>query len=181
VTTLALYEDLLAPGERRPLAAASRVLFVASGQASSLGAGEAWFGDAEARVEAGHDGATVLRWELTAWEPEGAKVAARVELDPWSEYLMRCERVRLGPGATVRAAGGAGIACLLAGTLRPAGGDDRPFSSFDAWFDDTHGPPAAAGEDGAALVRVVLVPPETRPVDGAGARANVLVEEPVRV
>ena len=51
MTTLALYEDALAPG-RLALTAAPRVLYIASGEASSLEANEAWFG-ARGVVEAG--------------------------------------------------------------------------------------------------------------------------------
>jgi hypothetical protein len=181
VTTLALYEDLLGPGEVRSLQAASRVLYVASGEASSLGANDAWFGEGEARVQAGHEGATVLRWELTDWEPEDAKVSARIELDPWSEYLMRCERVQLAPGSAARAQAGPGIRCLLAGALRVAGPEARTLSPLDAWFEGAHDARTTATESGASLVRVVVLPPDSAPGEGDGERATVLVEQPVRL
>ena len=181
MTTLALYEDLLGPAEVRSLQAARRVLYVASGQASSLGPNDAWFGDGEARVEAGHEGATVLRWELTDWEPETAKVSARIELDPWSEYLMRCERVQLAPGSAARAQAGPGIRCLLAGALRVTGPEGRTLSPLDAWFEGAHGATTTATEAGASLVRVVVLPPDSTPGDGDGERSTVLVEEPIRL
>jgi hypothetical protein len=181
VTTLALYEDLLGPGEVRPLQAASRVLYVASGEASSLGPNDAWFGEGEARVRAGHEGATVLRWELTDWEPEGARVAGRIELDPWSEYLMRCERVQLAPGAAPAGTAGPGIRCLLAGALRLAGPEARTLSPLDAWFEGAYGAGTTATEAGAALVRVVLVPPDASAAEREGERTTVLVEEPVHL
>jgi hypothetical protein len=175
VTTLALYEDLLAPGERRSLAAANRVLFVASGEASSLGANEAWFGDGEARVQAGHEGATVLRWELTDWEPEG------LELDPWSDYLMRCERVQLEPGSSPAGRAGPGIRCLLSGALRLSGPSARTLSPLDAWYEEAHAAETTATESGAALVRVVVLPAEAPHDAQPGERTTVLVEEPVRL
>jgi hypothetical protein len=181
VTTLALYEDLLAPGECRSLPAANRVLFVASGEASSLGPNEAWFGDGEARVRAGHEGATVLRWELTDWEPEGAKVAARIELDPWSDYLMRCERVELRAGSSAAGQAGPGIRCLLSGALRLAGRSASTLSPLDAWYEEAHTAETTATEAGAALVRVVVVPPDAPRDAESGERTTVLVEEPIRL
>jgi hypothetical protein len=181
MTTLALYEDILGPGESRSLAAASRVLYVASGEASSIAANDAWFGDGEARLRAGHEGATVLRWELTDWEPEGAKVAARLELDPWSDYLLRCERVQLEPGSAPAGRAGPGIRCLLSGSLRVAGPEARTLSPLDAWFEEPHGEDATATDDGAALVRVVVLPPDAPRHEQPGERTVVLLEEPVRL
>lgn len=181
MTTLSLYEDLLGPGEVRSLQAANRVLYVASGEASSLGANDAWFGDGEARVEGGRAGATVLRWELTDWEPDAAKVSARIEVDPWSEYLMRCERVQLAPGSAAGAQAGPGIRCLLSGSLRVAGPEGRTLSPLDAWFEGAHDTRTAATEAGASLVRVVLLPPDARTGDADGERTTVLVEGPVRL
>ena len=44
MTSLSLYEDLLAPGERLELAAGGRIVYVASGELASLHAGSAAFG-----------------------------------------------------------------------------------------------------------------------------------------
>jgi quercetin dioxygenase-like cupin family protein len=196
LTTLALYEDLLAPRERRGLAACNRVLYVASGEASSLRANDAWFGDREATLRAGHEGATVLRWELTDWEPEGAKLAARVELDPWAEYVVRCDRVDFPPGAVAyrHVHPGPGIRCLLAGALRiEEAGGSRTYGPFDAWFEGAEHPVVASASESAdtAFVRVLLLPGEWRgrrtirylePEDEerpARQRATVFLEEPV--
>jgi hypothetical protein len=168
LTTLALYEDLLAPGEARALPAAPRVLYVASGEASSLAANEAWFGGGEVTVEAGGEGATVLRWELTDWEPEGAKLAVRIELDPWGEYVMRCDRVDFPPGGVAyrHVHPGPGIRCLLAGIMRIEGPDglERTYSPLDAWFEAAEYPVVATASDAAetAFVRVLLLSPEWR-------------------
>ena len=123
MTTLALYEDLLAPGERLELRHGGRIVYVASGELASLHAGSAAFGADEAVLEAGRDGATVLRWELTEWSVDDAKLAAHVELDPWADYAMRCER----DGGR---ASGPGIGCVLRGELLVDGETVQPFGAF---------------------------------------------------
>jgi hypothetical protein len=198
VTTLALYEDLLGPGERRTLPGINRVLYVASGEASSLGANEAWFGDTEVTVAAGHEGATILRWELTDWEPEeAAKLAAHVEIDPWPEYVIRCDRVDFPPGAVAfrHTHPGPGIRCLLVGTIRIEGRDgvSRTYGPFDAWFEDADEPVVATASDSAdtAFVRVLVLPSDWRgkrtiryldPADEEKPRlqrATILLDEPI--
>ena len=141
MTTLALYEDLLAPGETLQLAAGGRIVYVASGELASLHAGTAAFGADEAELAAGRDGATVLRWELTEWSVEDAKLTAPVELDPWADYAMRCER---GAGP----AEGPGIGCVLRGELAVDGETVQPFGAFVE--------PADVSGRGS-FVRVVLV------------------------
>ena len=44
MTSLSLYEDLLAPGEELELAAGGRMIYVASGEIAGLHAGRAAFG-----------------------------------------------------------------------------------------------------------------------------------------
>jgi hypothetical protein len=148
VTTLALYEDLLAPGERLELAAGGRMLYVASGEIAGMHAGSAAFGTEQASLTAGRDGATVLRWELTEWSVDDAKLAAPVELDPWADYAMRCER----DGGR---AAGPGIGCVLRGELIVDGEPVQPFGAFVE--------PAEVSGRGS-YVRVVLV----RAEDSAG-------------
>jgi hypothetical protein len=142
VTSLSLYEDLLAPGEKLELAAGGRIVYVASGELATLHAGAAAFGADEALLEAGGDGATVLRWELTEWSVDDAKLSAPVELDPWDEYAMRCER----DGGL---AAGPGIGCVLRGELSVDGEVVQPFGAFVE-------PADVAGR--GSFVRVVLVP-----------------------
>jgi hypothetical protein len=144
VTSLSLYEDLLAPGEELALAAGGHIVYVASGELASLHAGHAAFGADDARLRAGADGATVLRWELTEWSVDDAKLSAHVELDPWADYVMRCERVN-GPAA------GQGIGCVLRGQLTV---DGEVLHPFGAWVE----PADLAGA--GSLVRVVLVAAE---------------------
>jgi len=142
MTSLSLYEDLLAPGEELALAAGGRIVYVASGELASLHAGHAAFGQDEANLEAGSDGATVLRFELTEWSVDDAKLCAHVELDPWADYVMRCERGASEPAV------GPGIGCVLRGELTVDGEIVRPFG---AWQE-----PAEVSGSGS-IVRVVLV------------------------
>ena len=144
MTSLSLYEDLLAPGEGLALPAGGRMIYVASGEIGGLHAGRAAFGAEEATIRAGADGATVLRWELTEWSAEDAKLSAPVELDPWGDYAMRCE-LDGGPAA------GPGIGCVLRGELSVDGSVVQPFG---AWVE-----PAELDGSGS-FVRVVLVPAE---------------------
>jgi quercetin dioxygenase-like cupin family protein len=198
LTALALYEDLLRPSDTRTLSARSRVLYVASGEASSIGANEAWYGREQASLRAGHEGATVLRWELTDWEPEDAKLAARVELDPWAEYVVRCDRVDFPPGGVAyrHVHPGPGIRCLLAGSLRIEAPDDtHTYGPFDAWFEGAEHPVVATASEAVdtAFVRVMLLPGEWRgkrtiryldPADEEKPKlqqATVLLEEPVEL
>lgn len=145
MTSLSLYEDLLGPNEQLRLPAGGRIVYVASGEVAGLHAGQAAFGADDALLTAGADGATVLRWELTEWSVEDAKLSAHVELDPWADYVMRCER------ATAEPTGSVGIGCVLRGEVLVDGDVVTPFG---AWVE-----PADLDGSGS-LVRVVLVPAE---------------------
>jgi len=146
VTSLSLYEDLLAPGEKLTLPAGGRMVYVASGELAGLHAGRAAFGIDEATISAGSDGATVLRWELTEWSVHDAKLSAHLELDPWADYALRCERA--GGVEPLRRATGPGIGCVLRGELLV---DGELVTPFGAWVEpaDLYGV--------GTLVRVVLV------------------------
>ena len=141
MTSLSLYEDLLSPGEELALPAGGRIVYVASGELAGLHAGRAAFGADEATISAGSDGATVLRWELTEWSADDAKLSAHVDLDPWADYAMRCE-LDGGPAA------GPGIGCVLRGELSVDGELVQPFGAFVE--------PAEVSGRGS-FVRVVLV------------------------
>ena len=179
MTTLALYEDLLRPGEVRALAAASRILFVASGTAR-----------ASARTRRGRATRTrgstpderarrCFAREVTDWEPDGAKAAERVELDPWSDYVMRCQRVELAPGNSPATQAGPSVGCVLAGALRSEDEEGRGLLVLDAWSEGAHAGRTAASDLGATLVRVVLLPADSGPADGE--QAIVLAEQRVRL
>jgi hypothetical protein len=123
VTSLSLYEDLLGPSEVLSLPAGARIVYVASGELASLHAGTAAFGADEATLQAGRDGATVLRWELTEWSVDDAKLSTPIELDPWGDYALRCER---DGEATKRQ----GVGCVLRGELLVDGERVQPFGAF---------------------------------------------------
>ena len=123
MTSLSLYEDLLGSGEVLTLPPGARIVYVASGELSSLHAGSAAFGTDEAELRAGKDGATVLRWELTEWSVDDAKLSAPVDLDPWGDYALRCER----DGGSNRRQG---IGCVLRGELLVDGERVQPFGAF---------------------------------------------------
>lgn len=156
MTSLALYEDLLGPGEVLELPGGTRIVYVASGELSSLHAGTAAFGSAEAELRAGADGATVLRWELTEWSVDDAKLCAPVELDPWGDYALRCERD--GDQAPAQ-----GLGCVLRGELLVDGERVQPFGAF------VH--PAEIHGKGSH-VRVVLVRAE-EPIGDALAQGPI--------
>jgi len=165
LTTLALYEDVLAPGAKRSLAGCNRVVYVATGEASGVRADEAWFGAQDVELEAGDEGATVLRWELTDWEPsEGTKLAAHLDLDPWAEHLLRCDRVDFPPGGIAyrHTHPGSGIRCLLGGSIRIQGEDglDETYGPLDAWFESAGHAVLATASDSepTAFVRVMVLP-----------------------
>jgi hypothetical protein len=123
VTSLSLYEDLLGPNELLTLPAGARIVYVASGELASLHAGSAAFGADEVALQAGRDGATVLRWELTEWSVDDAKLSTPVELDPWGDYALRCER-------DGQATKGQGVGCVLRGELLVDGERVQPFGAF---------------------------------------------------
>ena len=123
MTSLSLYEDLLAPDEVLTLPAGARIVYVASGELSSLHAGSAAFGTDVAELRAGRDGATVLRWELTEWSVDDAKLSVPVDVDPWGDYALRCER---DGGRSDRQ----GIGCVLRGELLVDGERVQPFGAF---------------------------------------------------
>jgi len=156
VTSLSLYEDLLGPGEVLALPAGGRIVYVASGELASLHAGNAVFGKDEAELAAGRDGATVLRWELTEWSVDDAKLSSQVELDPWGDYALRCERDG-DPSA------GQGISCVLRGELLVDGERVQPFGAF-AQPTEVHGK--------GSHVRVVLVRAD-EPVGDALAQGTI--------
>ena len=149
MTSLSLYEDLLGPNEQLRLPAGGRIVYVASGEVAGLHAGQAAFGADDALVTAGADGATVLRWELTEWSADDAMLSAPVDLDPWADYALRCERA--GGVEPLRRATGPGIGCVLRGELLV---DGELVTPFGAWVEpaDVYGV--------GTLVRVVLVADE---------------------
>jgi hypothetical protein len=127
---------------------------------------------------------------------DDAALAAEVELDPYVDWLVRCDRIDFPPGGIAyrHVHPGPGIRRLLFGELTiesPAG--THTYRAGDAWFEGANFPvlaTASASED-TAFVRVLLLPFEwagkrtIRYVDPADEekprlqRATLFLEEPL--
>jgi hypothetical protein len=162
--------------------AGARVVYDVSRNEAAFGA---------TRVE-GH----AVVWELRA-DAGGAALAAEVELDPETEWLVRCDRVDFPPGGVAyrHVHPGPGIRRLLHGSLRIEGPDRhaRTYGAGEAWFEGADYPVLATASDTeeTAFVRVMLLPREwegkrtIRYLDPADAekpkhqRATVFLDEPL--
>jgi hypothetical protein len=105
-----------------------------------------------------------LVWELGG-DGAGARLAADVDLDPATEWLVRCDRVDFPPGgeAYLHTHPGPGIRCLLFGGITiETDGRRAAYGPFDAWFESGPSPvhAVAAAEGDTAFVRVLLLPRE---------------------
>jgi quercetin dioxygenase-like cupin family protein len=138
-----------------------------------------------------------LRWALADGDDAGARLAAQVELDPETRWLMRCDRVDFGPGGIAHrhTHPGPGIRRLLFGEITiDSEGRQETYAPGEAWFERGPAPVRAttAADQPSAFVRVMLVPVELagqrtiRYVDPADAdkpktqRATIFLEEAVR-
>ena len=137
-----------------------------------------------------------LVWELAPEAADGALLAAPVELDPRTEWLMRCDRVDFPPGGIAyrHTHPGPGIRCLLHGSLQIESGRERQvYGPFEPWFEAGPEPVLATAGDteATAFVRVLLLPREwagkrtIRYVDPADEakpkiqRATIFFDEPI--
>jgi len=144
------------------------------------------------RLEDGTD----LHWELLDEAPADALLAAAVDLDPSTEWLMRLDRVDFPPGGVAyrHTHPGPGIRCLLFGAIRiESGRQTHEYGPFEPWFESGPEPvfAAASATEPTAFVRAMLLPEEWRGkrtiryVDPADEekpklqRATVFVEQPV--
>ena len=139
-----------------------------------------------------------LVWKVEDQAGVGEKLAARVELDPDSEWLLRCDRVDFPPGGIAyrHTHPGPGIRYLLHGAIRiESGGETRVYHPFEPWFESGPEPVLALGSDveETAFVRAMLVPREwagrrtIRYVDPADEakpklqRATVFFDQPIEL
>jgi hypothetical protein len=180
---LRLYADTLAPKASfdAPLKALNRVIYVVSGMApvsaegasAALAANSAFHSAGEARISAGNDGASLLRYELSTssddrGEGSGAPLLeASLTLDSQGTYLMRCDRVDIPPGGTAytHTHQGPGIRCLLEGGFNvEVHGKTRTMAEGEAWFEAGPDPVLAwAGDDAPGnFSRVMILPRECR-------------------
>jgi quercetin dioxygenase-like cupin family protein len=211
---LRLCEDVLPASGRCRLPALNRVLYARRGALSVWsGAGEtrvvehqAWHGTGACRVEAGRDGADVLRYELCGRAAVGGPAESTrvllehaIDLDPRAEYLMRADRVDFAPGGVAlphRHRGG-GIRCLIAGALDVTVGEApvRRVTPGGAWFESGREPvlAVASPDEPTSFIRVAILPREIRgrtsimyvdPKDAERGRPRaytVFVDEPIEI
>ncbi len=104
-----------------------------------------------------------LRWALLDEAPADALLARKIDLDPATTWLLRCDRVDFRPGGVAHrhTHPGPGIRCLLFGeiTIRSEGRVET-FGPRQAWFERGPDPVLAttAADEPSAFVRVMLVP-----------------------
>lgn len=119
----------------------------------------------EAHFGAAKVDSSALVWELG--EPAGpdAALAAPVQLDTRTKWLMRCDRVDFLPGGIAyrHTHPGPGIRYLLHGSIRiESGGERQLFGPLEPWFESGQDPVLAVSSDTeeTAFVRVMLLPRE---------------------
>ena len=183
--TLRLIEDRLPPaGDPVYLPACNRVLYLVEGDATvemptgscHQAAQSAWIGDAPVGIAPGSAGARILRWELvnSGARDDGtlrtaphcqsaAKLAAEVDLDPASGWLMRCDRVSFPKGgvAYTHVHQGPGIRYCLEGRIRiETEGQTHAYGPGEAWFENGASPVLAPTSDDAetTFVRCFVLP-----------------------
>jgi quercetin dioxygenase-like cupin family protein len=140
-----------------------------------------------------------LVWELSgeADAPAGALLSAAVDLDPATEWIMRCDRVDFDPGGIAHrhTHPGPGIRCLLFGRITiDSEGAQHTYGPGEPWFERGPDPVLATThpDEPSAFARVLLLPAEWAGkrtiayVDPADAdkpktqRATIFLEQPVR-
>jgi quercetin dioxygenase-like cupin family protein len=116
----------------------------------------------EAHVD-GH----ALVWQLdeTPEEAEGARLSRRVQLDPYEDWVLRCDRVDFPPGgiAHTHTHPGPGIRYLLHGELDiTTEGKMASYGKGGVWFESGPDPvlATASGHQPTAFVRVLVLPAE---------------------
>lgn len=150
----------------------------------------------EAHAAPASVGGRALIWELAEEAAPGALLSSEVELDPSTEWLMRCDRVDFTPGGIAyrHTHPGPGIRCLLFGSITiDSLGDVHAYGPGEPWFERGPEPVLAttAAEEPSAFVRVMLLPVQwagqrtIRYVDPADAdkpktqKARIFLERPV--
>ena len=123
-----------------------------------IGAGSAQFAPARVRGEA-------LTWTLLGDRrtPSEALLDREVDLDPDTEWLMRCDRVEFQPGGVAHrhVHPGPGIRFLLYGAITiESGGQVDTYGPGEAWFERGPDPVLAttSTSEPSAFARVLLLP-----------------------
>jgi quercetin dioxygenase-like cupin family protein len=147
----------------------------------------------------GHGGRVegrALVWALRDDAPPDALLSAEVDLDPSTDWLMRCDRVDFQPGGIAyrHTHPGPGIRCLLSGSIHiDSLGEQHSYGPGEPWFERGPDPVLAttAADEPSAFVRVMLLPAEwegqrtIRYVDPADSdkpktqKAKIFLEQPL--
>ena len=147
----------------------------------------------EATLGAARVDGPALVWEL-AGDGEGAALAAELDLDAATDWVVRCDRVDFPPGSVAfrHVHPGPGIRRLLSGALTIEAADGaHTYRPGESWFEDADYPvlATASRSEDTAFVRVLLLPREwegkrtIRYLDPADEerpklqRATILLEE----
>ena len=111
--------------------------------------------------------AHALVWQLddTAEEADGALISRRIQLDPYADWVLRCDRIDFPPGGIAyrHTHQGHGIRYLLHGTLAVhVGGHATSYGPGGAWFEAGPDPvlATASQHQPTAFVRVLILPAE---------------------
>ena len=176
--TLSLFADVLVSGAHLDLALRrARMIFVVHGSViigeRKLLDGETWHGEDSLRVEAGSDGATCWRWELSASTSASDKrttsvasreiVSATLDTMPDGELLLRGDSVAFPPGgcAFLHTHQGPGIRCLIEGGIRiDTLGQSTSYGPGGAWFEAGPHPvfAQAAADRPSRFIRAMILP-----------------------
>jgi hypothetical protein len=117
----------------------------------------------EAHFGAARVAGRALVWELREGPAPTAKLSVEVQLDPATDWIVRCDRIDFPPGgvAYLHTHPGPGIRCLLHGSIRiETEGRSAEYGPFGAWFETGPDPvfAAASQSEDTAFVRVLLLP-----------------------
>ena len=114
---------------------------------------------------AAHVDGRALVWQLddTPEETEGALLSRRIQLDPFADWVLRCDRIDFPPGgiAYTHTHPGPGIRYLLHGRLDVSTeGRSASYGPGGAWFESGPDPVLARASEQArtAFVRVLILP-----------------------
>ena len=121
----------------------------------------------DAFLGAAHVEGHALVWQLdeTPEAAEGARLSRRVQLDPYADWVLRCDRVEFPPGgiAYTHTHPGPGIRYLLHGELDiTTEGKTASYGKGGAWFESGPDPvlATASAHQPTAFVRVLILPAE---------------------
>ena len=116
---------------------------------------------------AAHVEGHALVWQLdeTIEQAEGALLSRRVQLDPYEDWVMRCDRIDFPPGGIAyrHTHPGPGIRYLLHGELDiTTEGKMLSYGKGGAWFESGPAPVLAESSQHqqTAFVRVLILPAE---------------------